>query len=395
MNMDKKTLHKGVYRILRIAIRPYIWFKYRFKTDRLPKMEEPYLLLSNHTTEEDMLFTAAASRRHMYFVCGEHLLRNKLYGKPLRILVNPVPVPKGGTTVNAVREIINRIRDGHNICMFPEGKRSFHGETIPSAVSLGKLVKLAGCALVTYRIRGGYFTYPRWARRHHRRGHVEGKVVGVYSSSQLKDMSAREITEIINRDTYENAYETQRLERWTYKGNALAKGIEYVLFICPRCGTMDSIQTEGDRFFCSACGMSGRYDKYGFLKGDGLPFDNVLSWMRWIEREFDSFILKHDSEEPLFTEENVLLYRMLDDYQNEDIETASLRVFRNRMVLGDSGNEFPFDEIPYLSILYGNILLFTYQGNYYGLTGDAFRAWKCGRLWHLFKGDTGDRTKEL
>lgn len=393
--MEKAILHKAVYQTLRTVVRPYIWLKYRFKTNRIPQMDEPFILLSNHTTEEDMLFTAAASKQHMYFVCGEHLLRNKLYGKPLRVLGDPVPVPKGGAALNAVREIINRVRAGHNICMFPEGKRSFHGETIPAPVSLGKLVKTAGCALVTYRIRGGYFTYPRWARDHHRKGPVEGEVVGVYSSAQLKRMSAREITDMINGDTYENAYETQRFKRWIYKGNDLAKGMEHVLFICPCCRAMDSIQTEGDRFFCSACGMSGIYDEYGFLKGNDLPFDNVLSWMRWIEPEFDRFVSEHGMQEPLFTEENILLYQMLDDYQNKDIETASLQVFRDRMVLGNSQHEFLFGDISYLSILYGNILLFTYQGNYYGLTGDSFRAWKCGRLWHLVKGDTNDRTKEM
>ena len=393
--MDKTTLHKVIYQILISVVRPYIWFKYRFKTDKLPQIDEPYILLSNHTTEEDMFFTGAASRHHMYFVCGEHLLRNKHYGRLLRTLADPVPLPKGGASLNAVREIVKRIRSGHNICMFPEGKRSFHGETIPSPDSLGKLVKMAGCALVTYRIFGGYFTYPRWARSHHRKGHVEGKVIGIYSSSQLKAMSAHEIAKVINRDTYENAYETQRQKHWIYKGKDRAKGMEHVLFICPCCKTMDFIQTEGNRFFCTACGMNGIYDEYGFLKGNDLPFDNVHSWMRWIETEFDSFVLEHNSDKPLFTEENILLYRMLDDYQNKDIETAALQVFRDRMILGSSGNEFLFDEIPYLSILYGNILLFTYQGNYYGLTGEAFRAWKCARLWHLFKGDVNDKTKEI
>ena len=393
--MDKTILHKNIYQILRGVLRPYLWVKYRFKTDNVPKIDEPYILLSNHTTEEDMFFTGVASRQHMYFVCGEHLLRNKLYGRLLRTLADPLPVPKGGTAINSVREIMKRTKDGHNICMFPEGKRSFHGETIPSPVSLGKLVKMTGCALVTYRIEGGYFTYPRWARGHHRKGHVEGNVVGVYSSSQIKGMSASEITEIINRDTYENAYETQRIKRLTYKGKDLAKGMEHVLFICPRCRTMDSIQTKGDRFFCSECGMNGIYDEYGFLKGDDLPFDDVHSWMRWIEPEYDTFVIKHEADEILFTEEDVLLYQMLDDYQNKDIERGTLKVSRDRMVFGSSGKEFIFDEIPYLSILYGNILLFTYNGNYYGLTGDAFRAWKCARLWHLVKGDVNDRTKEM
>ena len=399
MQGKRVLLHKAVYHIAKVVLPPFLKNKYSFRTDRLPELDEPYIMLSNHTTENDMFFAGMASRRHMYFVCGEHLLRNKTYGKLLRVLVDPIPLPKGRGTLKAVREILRRIKDGHNVMMFPEGKRSFHGETIPAAVSLGALVKKAGCALVTYRIRGGYFTYPRWARNHLRRGHIEGSVVGVYSSSQLAGMTAEEITAIINADTYENAYATQREKMWRYTGDNLAKGMEHYLFICPECRSYDSIETEGDEFRCSRCGMKGHYDEYGFLRGENLPYDNVLDWGRWIEKQFDADVTGADDKASgtdgglLFTEKNVLLYHMLEGYTNEDILTAELKIYRDRMVIG--GFEFPFEKISALSMLFGNILLFTYDGIYYGLTGDTFRAWKCGRLWHLAMGDTQDRTKEL
>ena len=386
-------LHKIIYHIVRAYGFVSMKQKYGFKTDRVPRMKEPFILLSNHTTEDDMLFTGLASRKHMYFVCGEHLLRNRVYGKMLKNLVDPIPIPKGGASLQAVKEIIKRSREGYNICMFPEGKRSYHGETIPSPVSLGKLVKKTGAALVTYRICGGYFTYPRWARDHHRKGHAEGQVVGVYSSAELSRMTAEEITDIINRDTYENAYESQRKLKWRYKGKDMAKGMEHVLFICPRCGRMDTIETSGDDFSCRACGLHGTYDEYGFLKGEELPFDNVLSWMRYIETAFDGYVQENAENPVLFTEENVLLYRMLEGYKNEDVLTDTLTVSAKGMAIGEYA--FSFAEITELSILYGNILLFTFKGNYYGLTGETFRAWKCGRLWHLEKGDTGDRTKEM
>ncbi len=404
--MDRKgrVLPRIVYALLKIYCFLAAKIKYGFTTDKMPKLKEPYIMLSNHTTEEDMLFTTLACRGHMSFVCGEHLLRNPSYGKYLRILLDPIPLPKGGASFSAMREILKRVSEGDNICMYPEGKRSFHGVTIPSPEALGKLVKKAGCALVTYRIRGGYFTYPRWARQHLRKGHVEGKVMGVYSSELLKGMSAKEITDIINRDTYENAYDVQREKRWIYKGKDLAYGMDHILFICPCCKAMDSIKTSGDDFFCTACGMRGTYNEYGFLEGKDLPFDNVRDWMRFIEPEFDAFAAAHEPGELLFTEENVRLYQMMEDYRNRDILISSLKVYRDRMeiagkALSGEGEDlsfvFPFEEINYLSILFGNILLFTYKGEYYGLTGEAFRAWKCGRLWHLVKGDTDDPTKEM
>lgn len=392
MTKFKVQLHRAVYHTARRLVSPFLKAKYSFRTDMVPHLDEPYIMLSNHTTDLDMLFVGMASREHMYFVCSEHLLRNKLYGKLLRHLVNPIPLPRGSSSLKAVREILRRVNAGNNVMMFPEGKRSFHGETIPVGKATGGLVKKSGCALVTYRIQGGYFTHPRWARGHQRRGHIEGHVTGVYDSHELEKLTAQEITDIINRDIYENAYDTQRKQMWPYHGKNKTVHMEDYLFICPKCGGYDTIQTHGDDFCCTACGMAGYYDDHGFLRGEGLPYDNVLDWGRWIEKEFDHKIALSD-ERVLFEEQNVLLYQMLDDYKNRDIITDNLYIFRDKMVLGEY--EFPFSDISALTMLHGNILLFTFGGTYYGMTGDKFRAWKCGRLWHLTKNDTDDKTKEL
>lgn len=369
--------------------------KYSFTTDLIPKMDEPFFMISNHTTEFDMWAVAVASPRPFYIVCGEHLTRNKVYGKPLRIFANPIPVPKGGANFAAIKEIMKRLKDGYNVMMFPEGKRSYHGETIPAGVALGKLIKKAGCALVTYRIRGGYFAMPRWSRVK-RKGHVEGKVMGIYSSEELAKMSAQEVTDIINRDTYENAYAVQREKHWLYKGEKRAEGMEMYLFECPRCKKFDTMEAEGNNFRCTNCGLSGEFGEDGFLHGEGLPYDNVLDWGRWIEKDFDRYVAEQTAaapEEPLFIEKGATLYKMLEDYTNQDIVNGDVEISWDAMRIGDY--EFPFDKIDSLSVLFGDIVLFTYDKTYYGLRGKKFHAWKCGRLWHLHKGDTNVPEKEI
>ena len=57
--------------------------KYRFRTDRVPQMNEPFLMLANHATESDHFMAACAAQTPMTFVCGEHLLRGK-HGKQLK-----------------------------------------------------------------------------------------------------------------------------------------------------------------------------------------------------------------------------------------------------------------------------------------------------------------------
>ena len=177
---------------------------------------------------------AKASRWHMYYVSGEHLFRNNGYGKILKNIINPIPLAKGKNSTSSIKEIMKRVKDGNNIMMFPEGKRSFHGETIPATLACAKLVKRLKCTLITYKIEGGFFTYPRWAKTH-RKGKVWGHVVNIYHSDKLNEMSDKEVTDVINRDIYDNAYVTQREKMYKYKGKNLALGLDNFLFTCPNC----------------------------------------------------------------------------------------------------------------------------------------------------------------
>lgn len=356
--------------------------KYRFHTDYVPELDEPFLMLANHATESDHFMAACAARQPMTFVCGEHLLRGK-YGKLLKSVANPIPVPKGASAVRSVREILRRLHHGENVMLFPEGSRSFHGETIPMQTSLGKLVKTSRAALVTYRIQGGYFVAPRWAY-HFRKGPMEGHVVHVYRSEELKKMTAAQITEAVNRDLYENAYETQRRRPERYLGRGLAEGLENYLICCPKCGGYDTLESRDNRFRCRMCGLEGVHDEYGFLHGD-LPFHTVYDWGKWIETKFDADMAERGEGELLFTDSPVRLYEIdAADHSTRDRTVGNLKLYHDRMEIG--AFVFRFEDVTEMSMLYfGKSLLFTCNGEYFGMTGPAFHAWKADRLCRLYQ----------
>lgn len=389
MEPKHAKFHKFIYFLSRylglILLR-----KYSFKTDYLKKTNEPYIMLANHTTESDMIMALRASRKHVYFVCGEHLLRGK-FGPALKKFYDPVSIPKGGSSMKAVREMNTRIKAGYNICLFPEGSRSFNGETEPVSLATGKMVKLLGCGLVTYRISGGYFIAPRWGYKF-RKGHAEGKITGVYSKEELSEMTPAQITDIINEGIYENAYERQRKNMYEYKGQALAEGIGNYLIICPECGAYDSIESEGDDFSCRKCGSRGHYNVYGFLESEDFKFDSVYDWGKWIEEKFDSdmdekIAAKEDPAQSLllFTEENIRLYEIHDDHTDSDLLTGTLEIYDDKFVIG--GYIFEFCNIKELDMLYyGKSILFTVKEGYFGMTGEDFHAWKGARLYKRSKG---------
>ena len=382
--MDKGRIrfrYKFIYKAVRSLV-PLILRKYGFSTDRISKKDEPYIVVANHLTEVDMLMVAGAFSEHMYYVAGEHLLRTKA-GPKMKWAQDPIFTYKGAPSIDTMREVIRRIKAGHNVMIFPEGSRSFNGETIRLDSGIAKLVKMAGCALATYHIEGGYFVAPRWAYTT-RTGPMKGHIVNTYSSDEVKSMSRDELTDCINRDIYENAYETQRRNMYKYKGKRLAEGLENYLVKCSCCGAFDSMVTEDDRFCCTECGQHGIYTQEGFLKGESLRFDSVYDWGVWSEKETSRYIEDFECEKPVFSDNDVVLYEVLPDHSRVDLTSGELKGFKDRLEIGD--DIFCFEDISGMDMLYyGKTLVFTYKKRHLAITGEHYHAIKYQKLFVTYK----------
>lgn len=280
--MSKK--HVFYYSLLQplVAIFTRISFGYRCEKASAD-IEGPYIVLANHTTDYDMLFVGSSFKKQMYFVGSEHIARWGILSKIIHHCFAPIMRSKGTTAASTVMEILRKVRGGANVCLFAEGSRSWDGVTGPFLPSTGKMVKSAKCALITYRIEGGYFASPRWAGSPIRKGRVFGKPVNIYTQEQLSSMSVQQINAAIEEDLHEDAYARQLASPARYKGKNLAEHMEKLLFYCPECGAQDTLHSKGDTVSCSACGLSFRYDDYGMLHG--APAETVYALaMRQNER---------------------------------------------------------------------------------------------------------------
>ena len=382
--MDKRRLkfrYRFIYKTVSSLV-PLILRKYGFTTERISKKDEPYIVVANHLTEVDMLMLGGAFAEHMYFVAGEHLLRTKA-GPKIKWAQDPIFTYKGAPSIDTMREVIRKIRAGHNVMIFPEGSRSFNGETVKLDSGIAKLVKTAGCARATYHIEGGYFVAPRWAYTT-RTGPMKGHIVNIYSSEEVRSMSKEELTDCINRDIYENAYETQRRNMYTYKGERLAEGLENYLVRCSCCGAFDSMVTEDDRFRCTECGQSGRYTPQGFLEGEGLRFDSVYDWGVWSENETCEYIKAFEGDGPVFTDTDTVLYEVLSDHSRVDLASGEVKGYTDRLETG--GDTFRFEDINGMDMLYfGKTLVFSYKKRHMAITGEHFHAIKYQKLFNTYR----------
>ena len=97
----------------------------------------------------------------------------------------------------------------------------------------GRLVKTAGCGLVTYRLEGGYFASPRWGGASIRRGYLHGSPVKVYTPEMLQGMTNEELHTAITQDLFEDAYARQLANPKPYRSKKRAMFMERMLFIWP------------------------------------------------------------------------------------------------------------------------------------------------------------------
>lgn len=353
-----KKRHSLFYALLRPLAILFVKFRFGYTWETARDLPENYLVLSNHTTDYDMIFVAASFPRMMYFVGSEHIARLKGLYAFLKFACAPIMRPKGASAAHTVKEMLRVARAGGNVCLFAEGVRSWDGAPSPIAPSTAKVVRRMGCGLVTYRIRGGYFASPMWAGAGVRKGPVHGAPVCVYTKAQIAAMSDQELYAAICADLGEDAYERQSAAPAEYRCKAPAEGLENLLYLCPQCGAPDSMTSAGDTVTCSQCSLRLRYDRRGALTGT--RFATLKDFHAWQKAQ----TARHARDGSAYT----ALHGTLSTVSGH-VETplAQGPVSMTAQTLRCGGTEFPMEEIHALAMHGQHAIVFTAGKTYYEL----------------------------
>ena len=211
----------------------------------------PCLIIANHVTNWDPLLLAMSfPNTPIRFVASEHIFRHGILSRLLEWLVAPIPRKKAASGADTVMSVLRALKAGDTVCIFAEGDATWDGLTHPVFPATGKLARMAGVPLLTYRIEGGYLSSPRWAAGL-RRGKAWGRQIGSYAPEELKKQKGPEITDVIDRDIFEDAFARQRTEHVRFQGQNRAEGIERGFFLCPKCGKIGGVRGVGERVVCA------------------------------------------------------------------------------------------------------------------------------------------------
>ena len=366
--MEHLTRYRFVWHTLRLFARRYVMHKLCFEAETV-SATGPVLILCNHNTDWDPLLLGCIFPEYISFVASEHMFRWGRTGRLISALLGPIPRLKGKTGADTALNVMRRLRSGVNVGIFAEGDRSFNGLTGDILPSTGKLAKYCGATLLTYRLDGGYFTSPRWSGSNLRRGKMTGRVSNVYTPEQLKAMSVEEINDAIRRDLYVDAYDVQRQQRIPYRGKNPAEHMETALCYCPRCQRFGTLASEGNRLRCT-CGLEIIYNEYGFLEGDGLPFDNITDWDRLQTEQLHA--LADAKTGLLFSDDGMILKRVISaTHTDELLGEGEMKLYTDRLEC--CGRTFPLGELEGFALHGAQTVDFSIGGESYEISSRKVR----------------------
>lgn len=273
-------LYAAVYAILKLKYRKY---RISYDKDIVKSIKGPAMVIATHTCDQDHILSALTLYpiRPTYIV-SEHFIRNKSTAgllKLMHVITKKMFTPDVSTIINVMRA------KGENavIVIFPEGRLSCYGKTLPIAEGTAELIKKLGVDLYAWKAEGAYLTFPKWRNKGDDRiGRINSSVKLLLTADEVAKADIPSIKEITAKAIYND--DEKSMQGVEYKCDNMASGADKVLFKCPKCMKEGTLTTEGDHIRCE-CGLDATLDSY--YKLDNAPFDSINEWFEWQQDSID------------------------------------------------------------------------------------------------------------
>jgi 1-acyl-sn-glycerol-3-phosphate acyltransferase len=325
----EKFLHLMAWSLQKITYALYIKIRYRVKTTwESAKPKTNYLLIANHACFYDPWMIGFPSPKPVCYMTNEEGIK-KGASKVMGWMTGSFPKKKAQFDLGAVKETITRLKSGRVVGIFPEGDRSWDGETAPIFFNIVKLIRKGKVPLLMARISGNYLTRARWVEIP-RVGQVKVhfKLVSTEAIGQLSDEA---LHNMVSEYLYNNDIKFQRKKEIAFKGKNLAHQIEQVLWLCPRCKAHDCIFGKGDQIFCKACNATWNING-NMVLDQTEPFgDDLKDWMDWQKQQIHELWEFGKPSQILTKSENFILRESMGEDEYREVAKGRLELTKEEM----------------------------------------------------------------
>jgi 1-acyl-sn-glycerol-3-phosphate acyltransferase len=123
-------------------------------------LEEPFVLLCNHQSYLDPVFCGISLKRRLYYVARDSLFKNPIFGR-LLLSVRVIPIQRGSADLSAIRKVIEKLKTGQPVCLFPEATRTSDGKISALKPGVGLLSRRSQSPVIPAVVEGAFECWPR------------------------------------------------------------------------------------------------------------------------------------------------------------------------------------------------------------------------------------------
>ncbi len=286
---SKKRIGKAnplLYAFVYAALKRKYTKKYNISFDKsiVKDIKGPAIVVATHTCDVDHILSALT----LYpirptYVVSEHFIRNPSTAKLLK-LMHVITKKMFTPDVSTIMNIMRAKNENAVIVIFPEGRLSCYGHTLPVADGTAELIKKLGVDLYAWKAEGAYLSFPKWRNKcDDRIGKINTSVKLLLSRDEIAKKDVSEIKEITEKAILHD--DELAMSGVEYKCDTIAEGVDKILFKCPICLKEGTITAEGNHIRCE-CGLDATLDSYYRLSG--APFERINEWFEWQQNSIDT-----------------------------------------------------------------------------------------------------------
>lgn len=382
---NKIAINRWFYYTLKPLLR--IWLQKKFNLEaEIPEevkdLKPPFLVLPNHQGFWDPFMAGIYLKQQIFYIASDAIFRSPFFGLLMRLL-GVIPKTKAQSDIDALKNIFMVKDRGDVIGIFPEGRRTWDGNTLPLVYSTSKLIRMLKVPVVVVVFKGGFFSQPRWGF-HIQKGKVFMEYKILFRGDEVKSMKVESIHKKLAEALSFNEFEYQDKVSVEYRGRKPAEYLEQVLYTCPSCKTIGTMHSEGKTFSCTKCNYNLEYNplrKFASRKNE-VFFDNIRDWNLWQRGNLYSFLDNSliDGAE-ILKDENLIFHT---GYKSEKLKYfthgsltlvkfsyADLIIIKNSR--GEELKSFPLTELVGTNVQNKERLEFYHQNTLYTIKGKVKR----------------------
>ncbi len=278
--------NRFLYAIVYAVLKRKYTKKYGITYDKsiVKDIKGPAIVVATHTCDVDHILSALTLYpiRPTYIV-SEHFMHNPSTARLLKlmhVITKKMFTPDASTILNIMRAK----KENAVIVIFPEGRLSCYGHTLPIADGTAELIKKLGVDLYAWKGEGAYLSFPKWRDKGDVRcGKIHASVTKLLTSDEVKAKDVAEIKDITAKAILHD--DELAMEGVEYTCEDIARGVDKILFKCPVCMQEGTITEEGGHIKC-VCGLDATLDSCYRLHN--APFTRINEWFEWQQKSIDT-----------------------------------------------------------------------------------------------------------